>query len=138
MRRVEMSGGPILEAVVVGAASVWLTRRLVVRWPKKRRKVTSGAAHCGPEQVRLVKAALGSLDEQPELRARVAQVVADMATSPRARESEAGRVLLDYYVKRVGTHEVVMERLYLSRPTFYRRLKLGITLVARRVPELAA
>jgi len=41
-------------------------------------------------------------------------------------------------VKRVGSHEVIAERLHLSRPTFYRRLQRGLTLVAERLDELAA
>jgi hypothetical protein len=39
-------------------------------------------------------------------------------------------------VKRVGSHEVVMERLHLSRPTFYRRLHRGLVLTAKRLDEL--
>lgn len=66
------------------------------------------------------------------------EVVSELAMSPKPRDSEAGRLLLDYYVKRVGSHEVVMERLYLSRPTFYRRLKYGLILVAHRLDDLAA
>jgi len=40
--------------------------------------------------------------------------------------------------ERVGSHEVIAERLHLSRPTFYRRLQRGLTLVAERLDELAA
>ena len=46
-------------------------------------------------------------------------------------------MLLDYYVRRVGSHEVVMERLYLTRPTYYRRLHHGFLLVANRLDELS-
>ena len=46
-------------------------------------------------------------------------------------------MLQDYYVKRVGSHEVVMERLYLSRPTYYRRLHHGFQLVAQRLDALS-
>ena len=53
------------------------------------------------------------------------------------RDAECGRVLLDYYVRRVGSHEVVMERLYLTRPTYYRRLHHGFLLVANRLDELS-
>ena len=73
-----------------------------------------------------------------QLRTVLVDAVSELATSPRARDREAGRLLLDYYVKRVGSHEIVMERLYLSRPTFYRRLKHGLLLVTQRIDELSA
>jgi hypothetical protein len=37
----------------------------------------------------------------------------------------------------VGSHEVIMERLHLSRPTFYRRLQRGFALVAERLDEMS-
>jgi hypothetical protein len=40
-------------------------------------------------------------------------------------------------VNKVGSHEVIMERLHLSRPTFYRRLQRGFQLVAERLDEMA-
>lgn len=107
----------------------------------------------------LVKAALANLDDHAalqasplarltgmtrrgahanELRTVLVDAVSELATSPRARDREAGRLLLDYYVNRVGSHEVVMERLYLSRPTFYRRLKHGLQLVTQHIDELSA
>jgi hypothetical protein len=64
-------------------------------------------------------------------------VIAELAVAPGPRDAEAGRLLLDYYVKRVGSHEVIMERLHLSRPTFYRRLQRGFALVAERLDELS-
>lgn len=73
-----------------------------------------------------------------ELRALLVDVVAQMAADPRPPDAESGRVLLDYYVKRVGSHEAIMERLYLSRPTFYRRLNRGLTLVAERLAQFEA
>ncbi len=71
-----------------------------------------------------------------ELRALLVDVVVDLSAAPAPKDAEAGCLLLDYYVKRVGTHEVVMERLHLSRPTFYRRLNRGFTLAAQRLNEL--
>ena len=72
-----------------------------------------------------------------DLRALLVDVIADLAASAAPRDAEAGRLLLDYYVKRVGSHEVIMERLHLSRPTFYRRLQRGFALVAERLDELS-
>ena len=71
-----------------------------------------------------------------ELRALLVDVVVELTTSDRPRDAEAGRLLFDYYVKRVGSHEVVMERLHLSRPTFYRRQQRGFVLVAERLDAL--
>ena len=52
------------------------------------------------------------------------------------REGEAGTILRDYYVKKVGSQEVVAERHFLTRPTFYRRLHLGWELLASRLGPL--
>jgi hypothetical protein len=72
-----------------------------------------------------------------DLRALLVDVIGDLAASPAPRDAEAGHLLLDYYVKKVGSHEVIMERLHLSRPTFYRRLQRGFVLVADRLDELS-
>jgi hypothetical protein len=72
-----------------------------------------------------------------DLRAALVDVIGELAASSSPRDAEAGRLLLDYYVKKVGSHEVIMERLHLSRPTFYRRLKHGFELVADRLDELS-
>ncbi|MDQ6879683.1 MAG: hypothetical protein M3082_18680 [Candidatus Dormibacteraeota bacterium] len=72
-----------------------------------------------------------------DLRSLLVDVIGDLATSPSPRDAEAGHLLLDYYVKKFGSHEVIMERLHLSRPTFYRRLQRGFALVAERLDELS-
>jgi hypothetical protein len=72
-----------------------------------------------------------------DLRAVLVDVIGELASSPGPRDAEAGKLLLDYYVRRVGSHEVIMERLHLSRPTFYRRLQRGFALVAERLDELS-
>ena len=72
-----------------------------------------------------------------DLRAVLVDVIVELAASPGPRDAEAGKLLLDYYVKRVGSHEVIMERLHLSRPTFYRRLQRGFALVSERLDELS-
>jgi len=72
-----------------------------------------------------------------DLRALLVDVISELAASGQPRDAEAGRLLLDYYVKRVGSHEVIMERLHLSRPTFYRRLQRGFQLVAERLDEMS-
>ena len=72
-----------------------------------------------------------------DLRAALVDVISELAASPQPRDAEAGRLLLDYYVKKVGSHEVIMERLHLSRPTFYRRLQRGFAMVAERLDEMS-
>ena len=72
-----------------------------------------------------------------DLRAALIDVISELAASPQPRDAEAGRLLFDYYVKRVGSHEVIMERLHLSHPTFYRRLHRGFALVAERLDEMS-
>ncbi len=72
-----------------------------------------------------------------DLRSLLVDVIGDLAASPAPRDAEAGHLLLDYYVKKVGSHEVIMERLHLSRPTFYRRLQRGFALVAERLDEMS-
>jgi hypothetical protein len=72
-----------------------------------------------------------------ELRALLIDVIGDLVTSTSPRDAEAGHLLLDYYVKKAGSHEVIMERLHLSRPTYYRRLHHGFELVANRIDTLS-
>jgi hypothetical protein len=72
-----------------------------------------------------------------DLRSVLVDVIGELAASTAPRDAEAGKLLLDYYVKRVGSHDVIMERLHLSRPTFYRRLQRGFTLVAERLDEMS-
>ena len=70
-----------------------------------------------------------------DLRALLVDVIGELAVSHAPRDAESGRLLLDYYVKRVGSHDVIMERLHLSRPTYYRRLHHGFELIANRLDE---
>ncbi|HET9780817.1 MAG TPA: hypothetical protein VFR33_03475 [Candidatus Dormibacteraeota bacterium] len=72
-----------------------------------------------------------------ELRELLIDVIGELATSTSPRDAEAGHLLLDYYVKKAGSHEVIMERLHLSRPTYYRRLHHGFELVASRIDVLS-
>jgi hypothetical protein len=72
-----------------------------------------------------------------DLRAALVDVISELAASSQPRDAEAGHLLLDYYVRKVGSHEIIMERLHLSRPTFYRRLQRGFQLVAERLDEMS-
>src|SRR5262249_35587752 len=119
----------------VVAAEVWGDR-----WPQRHVEVSPAA----------VKEALDALDDAPvlaaspllklacipgegaaagpELRSLLIDVVRELSTAKAPRDAEAGQLLVDYYVKKVGSHELIAERLHLSRPTFYRRLQRGLTL----------
>lgn len=72
-----------------------------------------------------------------ELRRLLVDIAHELASAKAPRDAEAGRLLVEYYVKQVGSHEVIAERLHLSRPTFYRRLQRGLALTAERLDELA-
>src|SRR5262245_2076284 len=68
-----------------------------------------------------------------ELRALLVDVVGELSESRSERDAQAARLLLDYYVRRTGSHEVVMRRNHLSRPTYFRRLQRGYVLVAQQL-----
>jgi hypothetical protein len=70
------------------------------------------------------------------LRGLLVEQIQQLADSLDPREREAGRLLVDYYVRRVGSHEVIAERLRLTRATFYRRLNLGLGLLGERLTTL--
>jgi hypothetical protein len=76
-------------------------------------------------------------DGGAELRGLLSDVIKELAASHSPRDAESGRILLDYYVRRVGGHEVVMEPMHLSRQTYFRRLDKGKALVAERLDELS-
>ena len=65
-----------------------------------------------------------------ELRGLLVDVVLELADSRSPRDAESGRVLFHYYVKKTGSHELIAERLILTRPTYFRRLNEGYALVA--------
>lgn len=80
----------------------------------------------------------GPVDESPrELRALLVDVIGRIAASGSPRDAESGRILLDYYVRRVGSHEVVMDPMHMSKQTYFRRLDKGKALVAERLDELS-
>jgi hypothetical protein len=67
------------------------------------------------------------------LRALLLRLLAELRHTAAARDREAAALLESYYVKRVGSHEVIAERLGLPRTTFYRRLHRGLQLLAERI-----
>jgi hypothetical protein len=76
--------------------------------------------------------ALGD-DAARRLRALLVRTLSDLESEGPSQDREAAALLISYYVRRVGSHEVVAERLGLARTTFYRRLRRGLTLAARRL-----
>jgi hypothetical protein len=81
----------------------------------------------------LLPALSRSSNSGADLRDMLVDVVTELTASRAPRDREAGQLLFDYYVKRVGSHQVVMERLCLSRPTFYRRLQRGFERLVERL-----
>jgi tetratricopeptide (TPR) repeat protein len=85
----------------------------------------------------LAETALGGLlglEADPDrLRAVLAAQIEALAGSEEGRERDAGRLLRDYYLRRLGSQEMVAGRLHLTRATFYRRLHLGWTLLGKRL-----
>jgi hypothetical protein len=71
-----------------------------------------------------------------ELRELLVDIIRELETSRAPRDAEAAKLLSDYYLRHVGTHEVVAARMHLTRPTFYRRLQRGLELVAERLDEM--
>ncbi len=67
------------------------------------------------------------------LRALLLRLLDDLRRAGSIRDREAAALLGSYYVKRVGSHEIIAERLGLPRTTFYRRLSRGLELLADRI-----
>jgi hypothetical protein len=72
-----------------------------------------------------------------ELRSILVEVIKELAASRAPRDAESGQILLDYYVRRVGSHEVVMDPMHMSKQTYFRRLERGKALVRERLDELS-
>jgi hypothetical protein len=67
------------------------------------------------------------------LRALLLRLLDELRNTGQVRDREAAVLLGSYYVKRVGSHEIIAERLGLPRTTFYRRLHHGLELLAERI-----
>jgi hypothetical protein len=77
-------------------------------------------------------------DAVAELDELLKDAARELSTSTVLRDAQAGHLLVEYYVKRSGTHDQVAERLHMSRPAYYRRLQRGCELLAERLEKLAA
>jgi len=60
------------------------------------------------------------------LRRLLGDLVRELMASPDPSHAERGAVLDAYYLRRLGSHEKVMEALFLSDATYYRRRKDGL------------
>lgn len=74
-----------------------------------------------------------------ELRDCILKSVRNLEASTSLASRQSGALLADYYLERIGSMELVAERLRLPRTTFYRRLRRGLALVSEqlRMQELA-
>lgn len=75
-------------------------------------------------------------DPAAELADLLRDAARELSVSTDPRDAQAGHLLVEYYVKRSGTHEQVAERLHLSRPTYYNRQQRGCELIAVRLDRL--
>jgi hypothetical protein len=72
-----------------------------------------------------------------ELRALLVDLVGELSDSRSHRDAQAGRLLLDYYIKKAGSHDQVMRRNHITKPTYFRRLQRGYVLVAQQLESVS-
>jgi hypothetical protein len=77
-------------------------------------------------------------DPAAELADLLRDAARELSTSTVFRDAQAGHLLVEYYVKRSGTHDQIAEQLHLSRPNYYRRLQRGCELLADRLDRLSS
>ena len=149
-------------AILASGAAGWLVSYLVFLvparsaevadtravWPTHRPEVTANSVKDALEVINQPAALDGTSlvglhflggradSKSAELRELLVDIIRELETSRAPRDAEAAKLLSDYYLRRVGTHEVVAERMHLTRPTFYRRLQRGLELVAERLDEM--
>ncbi len=87
---------------------------------------------------RLPYLGLHGADAATELDELLRDAARELSTSTVLRDAQAGHLLVEYYVKRSGTHDQISEQLHMSRPAYYRRLQRGCELLADRLEKLAA
>ena len=115
-------------------------------WPQVTSQSVKEALEALPDRAALAQVSLCNLpylgrdggDRAHELDELLRDAARELAGSTVLRDAQSGLLLVDYYVKRNGTHEQIAERLHLSRPVYYRRLERGIELLAERLESLAA
>jgi hypothetical protein len=72
-------------------------------------------------------------DRGAALRTCLLNAIGELADSPTLADQQAAALLLDYYVHRIGSMELVADKLRLPRTTFYRRLQRGLTRTAQQL-----
>jgi hypothetical protein len=115
-------------------------------WPRVTGQSVKEALEALPDRRMMAQASLCKLpylgrdggDPARELDELLRDAARELAGSTVLRDAQSGLCLVDYYVKRSGTHDQIAERLHLSRPVYYRRLERGIELLAERLESLAA
>lgn len=122
-------------------------------WMRALAPGTRGAPYGGQDAAALVAWALARLGDPaalaasplllscPEfgsaeaLRRWLRSAVLELADAEDRADAEAGAILQAYYLGRARTHHQVAWRLHLSRATYFRRLRRGVTLLAARLPR---
>jgi tetratricopeptide (TPR) repeat protein len=129
------SRGAALEARVARETLAGLGSRAVT---SEHVKEALEALHEPRELARVPLGRLLGLDAAiagEQLRPLLTDQIDRLIASPKEKERQAGQVLRDCYVRRVGSHEVVAARLYMTRATFYRRLHLGWEQLGKRLTD---
>lgn len=115
-------------------------------WPEITANSIKEALEALPDRAQLAASPLcrlpylgrGGGDATAELDELLKDAARELSTSTVLRDAQAGHLLVEYYIKRNGTHDQVAERLHMSRPAYYRRLQRGCELLAERLEKLAA
>lgn len=134
-----MPGGPQSYAPPAAAAPP-------AHWPQVNAASVKEALEALSDRQRLANSELSRLpylgragaDPAAELDDLLRDAARELSMSTVHRDAQAGHLLVEYYVKRSGTHEQIAERLHLSKPTYYHRLQRGCELVAERLEKLAS
>lgn len=64
--------------------------------------------------------------------------IESLAVAESAVDAEAGQILSQYYLRRRGGHDLLAQRLRLSRATYFRRLEHGCRRLADAIRLLLA
>jgi hypothetical protein len=75
-------------------------------------------------------------DPVAELDGLLRDAARELSSSRDVRDAQAGHALVEYYVKRSGTHEQIADQLHLSRPNYFRRQHRACELIAERLEKL--
>jgi len=71
-----------------------------------------------------------------ELESLLRDTARELAASKDLSDAQAGQLLVDYYVRRTGTHDQIAERMHVTRTVYYQRQHRGFEQIAARLEQL--